>query len=77
MNTKSNHILNDTAALTLSLSYEENVEALRCAQNIKKHLMNQVSAGKLKYQNNLEIINQVIESHRNRLHELNGILKAS
>ncbi len=76
MNTNS-HILNDTAALTLTLSYEENIEALRCAQKIRTHIERQVAAGKLKYQNNIEIIDQVIEGHKNRIQELNGILKAS
>jgi hypothetical protein len=80
MNTFTNHIQEDTTALALTLTFEENVEALRCAQKIKRHLCRQVAKGNLKYQRNIEIIDQVIEGHRARIHQLGGslgILKAS
>lgn len=80
MTSYTNHIQEDTSALTLALTFEENVEALRCAQKIKRHLARQVAQGNLKYQQNIEIINDLIESHRQRIHELGGslgILRAS
>lgn len=74
MNFYSNPISEDTSQLTLALSYEENQTALHCAQKVLKHLMRHTSAGNLKYQRNIQIVEQIIEAHKSRLSELRGPL---
>jgi|GEM_PF-4686400 len=80
MNFYRTHLGDDISNLTLTLSYNENLTALRCAQKVKSHLQRHLESGNLKYQRNLEVIEEVIALHKRQLEDLGGplgILKAS
>lgn len=68
----STHISEDTSQLALTLSYEENLTALRCAQKVLKHLNRQTDQGNLKYQRNIVVVKEIIATHKRRLEELGG-----
>lgn len=74
MNTYRNHIKEDTSVVSLALSYEENMIALRCAEKVKSHLKRQLEQGNFRYQQNMQIVEEVIAAHKRRIEELGNPL---
>ncbi|MFY0607500.1 MAG: hypothetical protein JXR10_12360 [Cyclobacteriaceae bacterium] len=72
MNNTHNNIRRDAHSLVLTLTYGENLQALACAEKIKKNLEKHIADGKTEYKHNLAVVNQVIAEHQERLAELSS-----
>ncbi len=70
MNSTRNTIRRDAQSLVLMLTYGENLQALSCAEKIRRNLEKHISEGKEHYKYNLEVVKRVIAEHEERLLEL-------
>ena len=68
-----NNIRRGAHSLVLTLTYGENLQALACAEKIKTNLEKHIAGGKTEYKHNLEVVEQVIVEHQERLAELSSL----
>ena len=59
-------VLSDIQSMVDSLTFEENQELLRCSLKMRNHLQKQVINGLKHYEQNIELLDMVIESHVNK-----------
>ncbi|WP_258105212.1 hypothetical protein [Marinoscillum sp. MHG1-6] len=69
MNISTNHYREDIGQLAQTLSLEENIQAIKCAEKVRQHLEKSLKSGNLHHQRNLKVVENIIATHRKHMLE--------
>lgn len=67
MKTTATRLSSEVLTMTEVLSFEETLMAIGCAEKVQKHLIKSIEAGNRYHRKNLELVNAMIDAHKEQL----------